>query len=452
MLSSYRSFFLTERFLIGTSLLRIAIGFIILYNYFVNYWQRYFLWHEFGINMYSDEFKLMSWSLYNLSSSILYFDVIYHLGIIVTIIYLLGYKGRIFTFLTYVFFYSVYIRSFNITDGGDNLLIVNMFFLLFTNNTAYFSLDAALREKTQDLSGLDVFHKFKLIVHNFAVLFCIIQLCIVYFFSGMYQIMGEMWQNGTALYYISQVREFSRPILQDVVDNYIGLTIIISYLSILIKIAFPFVITNKRIKPFIVSAMILFHAGIGMGMGLLTFSLVMIVMELLVFSDSEYRSMHAYIKKTTRKLSVSLKRKTRVWGTAKLIQMRIVVFYDSWCPICTQISVKLRNLDCFRLLQLVSLRDSVLVESYELDAEELVKRMHTVSVGKPGSEKKGIDALYQISIRIPQLWIVAPFLYIFSKLGIGGLLYDYVASRRKVIPVGNCDQACDFVPVGTAKE
>lgn len=104
MLSSYRSFFLTERFLIGTSLLRIAIGFIILYNYFVNYWQRYFLWHDFGINMYSDEFKLMSWSLYNLSSSILYFDVIYHLGIIVTIIYLLGYKGRIFTFLTYVFF------------------------------------------------------------------------------------------------------------------------------------------------------------------------------------------------------------------------------------------------------------------------------------------------------------------------------------------------------------
>lgn len=46
--------------------------------------------------------------------------------------------------------------------------------------------------------------------------------------------MGEMWQNGTALYYISQVRDFSRPILDYRVNRYIGLTILLTYLSIIV--------------------------------------------------------------------------------------------------------------------------------------------------------------------------------------------------------------------------
>lgn len=46
MLLNYRKFLMTERFLIGTSILRICIGVILLYNYFIHYKQRYF----FGMN------------------------------------------------------------------------------------------------------------------------------------------------------------------------------------------------------------------------------------------------------------------------------------------------------------------------------------------------------------------------------------------------------------------
>lgn len=47
MLLNYRNFFMNERFLIGTSILRICIGLILLFNYFIHYKQRYF----FGTNL-----------------------------------------------------------------------------------------------------------------------------------------------------------------------------------------------------------------------------------------------------------------------------------------------------------------------------------------------------------------------------------------------------------------
>lgn len=119
---------------------------------------------------------------YNLNSSALFFDFIYHLGIVVTIFYLIGYKGRLFSILTYLFFYSLYVRSFHISDGGDNLLIVNMFFLLFANNTAYFSFDSKLNSLHGKGSKQSLIYKLSIIIHNFAVLFVLYN-CVLFISS-----------------------------------------------------------------------------------------------------------------------------------------------------------------------------------------------------------------------------------------------------------------------------
>lgn len=54
------------------------------------------------------------------------------------------------------------------------------------------------------------------------------------------------------------------------------------------------------------------------------------------------------------------------------------------------------------------------------------------------------DSIAQICTGIPYLWWAVPFIIIFKKMGIGGYLYDYIASKRKVIPVGNCDDLCEL--------
>ncbi|EPY08896.1 membrane protein / vitamin k-dependent gamma-carboxylase [Paenibacillus alvei TS-15] len=246
MLSRFRNYAAKDRFLIGTSLLRIALGLIILYNYLIHYDQRYFLWTNSGVNTYTESYKRNVYSLYNFSDSLGYFDIVYHLGIIVCIFFLIGYKGRIFSIFNYIFFYSLYNRMYHISDGGDNLLAICLFFLLFANCTAYFSIDSRNFHATLEKKKHTFLYQLSSIIHNFAVIFCIIQLCIVYFISGTYQIMGELWQNGTAIYYIAQVEEFSRPAFRYFVDNFFWVTIIFSYASIIMKIAFPFTIMNKK--------------------------------------------------------------------------------------------------------------------------------------------------------------------------------------------------------------
>lgn len=72
------------------------------------------------------------------------------------------------------------------------------------------------------------------------------QVSIVYVTSAIYQIMGETWNNGTALYYISQVKTVAMPFLESLVSQHIYLSVVICYSSVLLKIAFPFLIINKK--------------------------------------------------------------------------------------------------------------------------------------------------------------------------------------------------------------
>lgn len=270
-----------ERFLKGASLARIGLGIIILYNYLIVYFQRGVIYGPMGI--IGDQMN--SYTLYNLFSSNLYFEIIYHTGILFAILFILGYKGRIVSVINYILTLSFIRQGFLITDGGDNLMYLLLFYLLFANTTAYYSLDAL---KKKEVNKEKHTYKISSVFHNFSIVFCIVQICILYFISGLYQVQGEMWANGTAVYYIMQADVFSNPNLTSFVTNNDYLMVLATYASIIVKLAFPFLILNTKTKYFAVISIVGFHVGIGIFMGLITFSLTMIMAELLLFTDKEY--------------------------------------------------------------------------------------------------------------------------------------------------------------------
>lgn len=77
---------------------------------------------------------------------------------------------------------------------------------MFANCTAYFSLDHNRFMKYRELKKDTFVYQLSSMLHNFAVMFCIIQLCILYFFSGMYQPEGGAvaQRYGHLLYLASQ--------------------------------------------------------------------------------------------------------------------------------------------------------------------------------------------------------------------------------------------------------
>lgn len=297
--SIFERFFLyssQERFLKGASLARIGLGLIILYNYLIVYFQRGVIYGPYGIIGNQRN----SYTLYNLLTSNWYFELIYHSGILFALLFVLGYKGRIVSIINYILTLSFIRQGFLITDGGDNLMYLLLFYLLFANTTAYYSLDALKKKKVNKEKNI---YKISSIFHNFSIVFCIIQICMLYFISGLYQVQGEKWANGTAVYYIMQTDVFSNPNLTSIIMNNDYLIVLTTYASIIVKLAFPFLILNKKTKYLAVISIIGFHIGIGIFMGLITFSLTMIIAELLLFTDKEYTKLGNSISKLKVKLA-----------------------------------------------------------------------------------------------------------------------------------------------------
>lgn len=281
-----------ERFTIGPSLARIGLGAVMLSYYLVHYHQRHFLWFNNGL-FTNDSFNEL-FNLYTLSDNIYYFEFIFHFGLLLSLCFLIGFKTRFVSFLNIFFFHSITSRNFFIGDGGDNLLLVCMIYFIFMDMGKRYSLDAYLNKNKIPKS--DFKYKLKNTLNNFAVFMCVIQLAILYFVSGSYQIMGDYWNSGVALYYIFQVNEYNRNVFANIILNYPFLLVILTYFSIIIKIAFPFSLFNKRLKLFIVICLIGFHLGIAIEMGLFTFSMIMIIFECFVFSDAEYIKYYNFAK------------------------------------------------------------------------------------------------------------------------------------------------------------
>lgn len=429
-------YFAKERFYIGVSLLRIVFGLLILYFYLIHYNQRYFLFSDYGINTFHNVMKPITYSLYNVTSSLKYFDAVYHVGIVTAILFTLGFKGRLMGILNYVLFYSLYVRFSYIGDGGDNLMVITLFYLLFANTTKYFSVDAAFRKKEAYVS--DCRKTTANIIQYFVVLFCIMQVCIVYVTSAVYQIMGETWNNGTALYYISQVKTVAMPFLESVVSQHIYLSVVICYSSVLLKIAFPFLIINKKTKWLAVLMVCLLHLGIAFGMGLYSFSIVMIAIELVIFTDKEYNHLFFIYQQLKHKLNWIVRKKLM---RKFQVHWKMAVYYDAWCPLCIKTKNRIERADWLNLIVFESFRDETSTINDEVGLVELEKRMHGKTLKK--GIVSGADTFIEISKRIIPLWGLYIILLLAKLFRISDRIYDLIASNRKIIPYGQCNHgAC----------
>ncbi|BFT75469.1 DCC1-like thiol-disulfide oxidoreductase family protein [Paenibacillus sp. P36] len=437
------NFFSKDKYLVGTSLLRVCFGLSIIYFYMLHYSHRYYLFSEYGVNIYTKKYKSSVLSLYNLSDDFLFFDLIYNFGIIVAVVFTLGYKGRIFTVLNYVFYSSLYNRMVHIGDGGDNLLYLVFFYMMFMKTTEYFSIDSIFKRESEIEKGKEnlvtVVGK---IFHNFFVYICIIQLCIVYFISAIFQIMGESWNNGTAIYYISQVEAFSVPGFKDFVFDNIYLSVVLAYFGILIKLFFPFFILLRRIKLLAVFCMVMFHLGIAATMGLISFSLAMIFMELLLFSDGEYKKMMQHYMLFYKDIWEFSRKINKQLSTKYFRKFRIIVLYDGWCSSCSNIIKRIKKIDVFDLIEFISFR-GVSDHFFGTQETELEKRMHSYYV----EEKRmvnGMDSFIQITKRLPILYIILPLLFLVKHIGLGNRIYDWIARRRMIIPINTCNEDCQL--------
>ncbi|MDY7046032.1 MAG: HTTM domain-containing protein [Bacillota bacterium] len=293
-----------KHMLMGTSLIRIAFGLLILYFYFIHYGQRRFLWGPNGMQdhetLTKQLFTTNNFSIYQLNDSLLYFEIIFHIGVVIAFFFTIGFMGRLTAILNFIFIWSLQHANVLILDGGDNVMRIILFYLLFANTTAFFSLDGYRRK--QKVSSITLSPSLSNAFHNLAVLASIIQVSFMYLTSGMHKIMGEVWQNGTALYYILQVDEYTHPFFKELVISSDFLLLIGAYGAIFAQITYPFLLFNRYTRYIAIFNIIAMHIGIAIVMGLFTFSATMISIQLVLLKNEEYERAYTAVKRLLSKL------------------------------------------------------------------------------------------------------------------------------------------------------
>jgi hypothetical protein len=211
---------------------------------------------------------------------------------------LFGFATRASTLVLFVTVRLLQARLPELTDGGDNVMLLLTFFALGFMGP---------REKGVP-GGLRVW------IHNLAVSAVVAQTVIIYAAAGFYKFMGPVWQNGTALYVIAQVDRFSTSWTSHALRNPFFCTFG-TWGTLAYQAMFPVAVFSPLKKVWLFIG-ISFHVGIILMMGLVPFSLIMIGLDAMFLSDGDLEAVGRTFRAAGERLA-NLLRSSRTVGVGR---------------------------------------------------------------------------------------------------------------------------------------
>ncbi|MEU9208793.1 HTTM domain-containing protein [Streptomyces sp. NPDC048415] len=298
------------------------------------------------------------------SDSQVWFEIVYALAVLSSALLLMGWRTRAMSVLFMVGVLSLQNRSVFMGDGGDNVIHLMAIYLVFTRCGQVWSLDARRQRRAREaharagrtaddrvgpalwgvlglflasvtftgrLSGgwlvvfwglwavqglwwlvgrrartaeprilLDVVAN---LVHNAALLVIMAEACLIYATAGWYKIQGSRWQDGTAVYYPLHLDYFSPwPALSDLLAANGTMVMLVTYGTVIVQVAFPFTLFNRRVKNVLLAAMMTEHAVIAVVLGLPFFSLAMIAADAVFLPTSFLRRLGGWAARARGRL------------------------------------------------------------------------------------------------------------------------------------------------------
>ncbi|WP_329287522.1 hypothetical protein [Streptomyces sp. NBC_01455] len=283
--------------LIGTSLLRVVIGFATILYCLSDYSKRRFLWGPESYNSISTaKSALPRWgfSLFLWGHSTVWFEIVFHAVILVSAAFMI-FGGRVLALAQAVLMWSLHNRNQDVLEGGDNLAQILILFMVFTVSNAYFAPGAKRRRaEMRELERPTT----STVLHNLAAFLIVFQTAVLYFAAGYWKITGKVWQDGVAMYYISHITGFQMSATYTHLMNNAFLGTAISYFTIYVELALPFAILSARswIRKANTLALEGMHLGIMTCMGLVCFGLLMIGADCTCLRDDDYRSIERHFR------------------------------------------------------------------------------------------------------------------------------------------------------------
>jgi len=232
-----------------------------------------------------------------------------------------------------------------------------------------------------------------------------LQMAILFFYSAVGKIRIDEWWNGDAIWLAFSTYEFYNPWMLEVLARQYWLVNAMTYGTILIEIAYPFLIWQRRTRPYLLAAAVFLHLMFGLLLRLVYFSIVM-----------SFGHMSFVRPEWLTQLGQAWK---RTMGDMEMI-------YDGRCGFCVRSMAWLLAFDGLKQIRIRNFRN----DPSPLVADALVeKALYTVL--SDGRALPGFEAYRYVVLRVPGLWWLVPLFYVpvLSRL-LGHPIYNWIAANR----------------------
>jgi hypothetical protein len=206
--------------------------------------------------------------------------VTYYTGIVIVGLFTLGLLTPVTAVLTWLFHINYLHRSLMIWFGMDAMISFLTLYLMLSPCGKTFSLDRLLRGW---FSGRPMMAAAPMWTANLGLRLIQLHICVVYFISGISKLAGHSWWLGNAAWLTMNAPLFNESLdAAWIADERYGewfwhyVSFAGTYATLGFEIAFPFLIWNKRLRPWMLFLAFMLHLGIGLFMGLGAFGLVML--------------------------------------------------------------------------------------------------------------------------------------------------------------------------------
>lgn len=210
-------------------------------------------------------------------------------GLVIMALFMFGLWTRVTGVLSALLLISYANRSTGAQFGLDQINGFMMLYLAIGPSGQALSLDRWLANRKGQGRGVgDSGAHANSVLANISVRLMQVHLCIVYFFAGMGKLQGEFWWNGQAIWGAIANYEYQTVDLTWLAE-YMWLVNAATYTALLWEVCYPFLVWPKLTRPIFITMAVLVHLGIGLGMGMMTFGLIMVYANLSFVSSSWLR-------------------------------------------------------------------------------------------------------------------------------------------------------------------
>ena len=165
-------------------------------------------------------------------------------------------------------------RMFGTLFGLDQIITYMTLYLAISPCGTQYSLDARRRSK----AIIDVPTRY--VMANVATRLLQLHLCVIYLFGGLAKARGQMWWDGTALWYSVANAEYQSVDATFLASHPVVFTAM-THVALWFEITYAALIWPRLTRPVILALALSVHLGIAVFLGMITFGLAMIFANLI---------------------------------------------------------------------------------------------------------------------------------------------------------------------------